>query len=308
MPPTARELQEAGDHLFPARAAEEPDGQDPSEGPPRAARGIVKAGARAAQGRRSPRRTPSRPAAVRFALRDGVAWLTLDRPAAGNRLDPEVQGALADACAAAEEAREARVVVLAARGRLFSAGLPPGCRWPEAAWPDGVGAVAALSKPVIAALQGDALGWGLGLALACDLRIAARTAMLALPEVGEGTLPGGGSMARLARIVGSARALEMVLLGTRLTAKRAVAWGLVSTVVEPGRLLATVRETARRLAARGPLALRLAKEAVTAALDLPLGEGIRLEQDLYVLLQTTADRREGIRSFLERRRPRFGAR
>ncbi|TMA44407.1 MAG: hypothetical protein E6J81_14440 [Deltaproteobacteria bacterium] len=235
MPPTARELQEAGDHLFPARAAEEPDGQDPPEGPPRAARGIVKAGARAAQGRRSPRRTPSRPAAVRFALRDGVAWLTLDRPAAGNRLDPEVQGALADACAAAEEAREARVVVLAARGRLFSAGLPPGCRWPEAAWPDGVGAVAALSKPVIAALQGDA-------------------------------------------------------------------------VVEPGRLLATVRETARRLAARGPLALRLAKEAVTAALDLPLGEGIRLEQDLYVLLQTTADRREGIRSFLERRRPRFGAR
>ena len=249
----------------------------------------MKAGARAAQGRRSPRRTPSRPAAVRFALRDGVAWLTLDRPAAGNRLDPEVQGALADACAAAEEAREARVVVLAAHGRLFSA-------------------VAALSKPVIAALQGDALGWGLGLALACDLRIAARTAMLALPEVGEGTLPGGGSMARLARIVGSARALEMVLLGTRLTAKRAVAWGLVSTVVEPGRLLATVRETARRLAARGPLALRLAKEAVTAALDLPLGEGIRLEQDLYVLLQTTADRREGIRSFLERRRPRFGAR
>ena len=75
----------------------------------------MKAGARAAQGRRSPRRTPSRPAAVRFALRDGVAWLTLDRPAAGNRLDPEVQGALADACAAAEEAREARVVVLAAR-------------------------------------------------------------------------------------------------------------------------------------------------------------------------------------------------
>ena len=268
----------------------------------------MSAGARAAEGRRSPRRTPSRRAAVRFALRGAVAWLTLDRPASGNRLDPELQGALTDACAAAEEAREARVVVLAAHGRLFSAGLPPGCRWPEAAWPDGVGAVAALSKPVIAALQGDALGWGLGLALACDLRIAARTAMLALPEVGEGTLPGGGSMARLARIVGSARALEMVLLGTRLTAKRAVAWGLVSTVVEPGRLLATVRETARRLAARGPLALRLAKEAVTAALDLPLGEGIRLEQDLYVLLQTTADRREGIRSFLERRRPRFGAR
>ena len=268
----------------------------------------MSAGARAGEGRRASRPTPSRPAAVRFALRDGVAWLTLDRPAAGNRLDPEVQGALADACAAAEEAREARVVVLAARGRLFSAGLPPGCRWPEAAWPDGVGAVAALTKPVVAAIQGDALGRGMALALACDLRIVARTAVLALPEVTEGALPGGGAMARLARIVGAARALEIVLLGTRLTARRAASWGLVSTVVEPGRLHATVSETARRLAARGPLALRLAKEAVTAALDLPLGEGIRLEEDLYVLLQTTADRREGIRSFLEGRRPRFGAR
>jgi len=245
---------------------------------------------------------------VQFALRDGVAWLTLDRPATANRLDAELQGALVDACAAAEEAREARVVVLAARGSVFSAGLPRGWRRPEAAWPDGVRAVAALTKPVVAAIQGEALGYGMALALACDLRIAARSAVLALPEAGEGTLPGGGAMARLARIVGPARALQIVLLGSRLSATRAGAWGLVSQVVEAARLRATVVETARRLAARGPLALRLAKEAVTAALDLPLGEGIRLEEDLYVLLQTTADRREGIRAFLGGRTPRFGAR
>jgi len=268
----------------------------------------VTVGARAGGGRRSALPNRSRPAAVRFALRDGVAWLTLDRPGTANRLDAELQGALADACAAAEEAPEARVVVLAARGRVFSAGLPRGCRRPEVAWPDGVRAVAALTKPVVAAIHGDALGYGMALALACDLRIAARSAALALPEVREGTLPGGGAMARLARIVGPARALEIVLLGPHLTATRAAAWGLVSRVVDAARLRATVVETARRLAARGPLALRLAKEAVTAALDLPLGEGIRLEEDLYVLLQTTADRREGIRAFLEGRTPRFGGR
>ncbi|HYV58063.1 MAG TPA: enoyl-CoA hydratase-related protein [Candidatus Nitrosopolaris sp.] len=264
--------------------------------------------ARAGRGRRAARPHRSRPAAVRFELRDGVAWLTLDRPTTANHLDAELQGALVDACTAAEEARGARVVVLAARGSVFSAGLPRGCQRPEPAWPDGVRAVAALTKPVVAALHGDAIGYGMALALACDLRIAARSAVLALPEVPEGTLPGGGVMARLARIVGPARALEIVLLGARLTATRAAAWGLVSRVVAAAHLHATVVETARRLAARGPLALRLAKEAVTAALDLPLGEGIRLEEDLYVLLQTTADRREGIRAFLAGRTPRFGAR
>jgi enoyl-CoA hydratase len=245
---------------------------------------------------------------VEVGVRDAVAWITLARPTARNRLDAEMLGALVDACEAAEDARDAPVVVLAARGPAFSAGLPKGCAWPEPAWPDGVGAVAGLTKPVIAAIQGDALGWGLSLALACDLRIAASTAVLALPDLRAGHLPGGGVTARLARSVGVARALDLVLTGARLSAARAAAWGLVSTVVRPARLVATVAGAARALAARGPLALRLAKEAVVRSLDLPLVEGIRLEQDLYVLLQTTADRREGVRAFLERRRPRYRAR
>ena len=245
---------------------------------------------------------------VEYEARDGVAWITLGRPASGNRLDAAVLGALAEACEAADDADDVRVVVLAARGAEFSRGLPPGCRWPDPRWPDGVGAVAAVTKPVIAAIQGDAVGWGLALALACDVRIASSRAVLALPELGEGGFPGGGVTQRLARIVGAARAMEIVLLGTRLGAARAAEWGLVSTVVSPGRLGATARETAAALAARGPLALRLAKEAVVRALDLPLAEGIRLEQDLYVLLQTTGDRREGVRAFLERRKPRFSGR
>ena len=253
------------------------------------------------------RRTRPDPA-VEVAMRDGVAWMTLARPADQNRLGPELLAALVDACAAVEDDAAVRVAVLAARGRAFSAGLPRGCAWPEPAWPDGIGAVAALTKPVVGVLQGDALGWGLGLALACDLRVAARGVTVALPDVGQGRLPGGGAMVRLARMVGVARALEMALLGVSLSATRAAGWGLVTTVVERRRLARTAEELARGLASRGPLALRLAKEAVVRALDLPLADGIRLEQDLYVLLQTTADREEGVRAFLARRPPRFGGR
>jgi enoyl-CoA hydratase len=241
-------------------------------------------------------------------VRAGVAWMTLARPAFRNRLDAELLGALVAACEEVEEGEDVRVVVLEARGSAFSAGLPSACDWPEPTWPDGIGAVAGLTKPVIAALRGEALGWGLALALACDLRIAASSAVLALPEARHGRLPGGGAIARLVRMVGVARALDLALLGTRLPAARAAEWGLVSTVVEPARLATAVESAARALGARGPLALRLAKEAVVKGFDLPLGEGIRLEQDLYVLLQTTADRREGVRAFLERRAPRFGGR
>jgi enoyl-CoA hydratase/carnithine racemase len=245
---------------------------------------------------------------VELAVREGIAWMTLARPASGNRLDAELLGALAEACAAAEGDDGVRVVVLAAEGRAFSLGLPRGCRWPERLWPDGMGALAGLGKPVVAAIRGDAVGWGFSLALACDLRIASTAAALVLPELGRGYLPGGGATQRLPRVVGTARAMEMVLLGARLPAATAVAWGLVSAAVPPARLGATVEETARALAAKGPLALRLGKEAVTRALDLPLADGIRLEHDLYVLLQTTADRRAGVRAFLAHRKPRFGGR
>jgi enoyl-CoA hydratase len=246
--------------------------------------------------------------AVEIAFRDDVAWITLRRPAHGNRLDAELLAGLVEACEAAEDADAARVVVLRARGPAFSAGLPRGRRWPDPAWPDGLGALAAVTKPVIAALQGEALGWGLALALACDIRIASTAAVLGVPELGRGWVPGGGVAPRLARMIGVARTLDMVLLGRRLPARTAAEWGLVSVVVPPARLEATVAQAALGLAARGPLALRLAKEAVVKALDLPLADGIRLEEDLYVLLQTTEDRGEGVRAFLGRRKPRFSGR
>jgi enoyl-CoA hydratase len=109
-------------------------------------------------------------------------------------------------------------------------------------------------------------------------------------------------------MIGVARTLDMVLLGRRLPARTAAEWGLVSMVVPTARLDAAVADAAKTLAARGPLALRLAKEAVVKALDLSLADGISLEEDLYVVLQTTEDRREGVRAFLERRKPRFAGR
>ena len=256
---------------------------------------------------RAPR--PRRPApAVELAVGDGVGRITLARPETGNACDAELLGALAAACEAVGDDDGVRVVVLEARGSRFSVGLPSGRRWPDATWPDGAAALGALGKPVVAVIHGEARGWGLALALACDLRIASTAATLVVPGLAPRAFPGGGVTQRLARAVGVARALELVLLGTPLRAAQAAEWGLVNAVVTPARLRATVELLARRLAARGPLALRLAKEAVVRALDLPLADGIRLEEDLYVLSQTTEDRREGVRAFLDKRPPRFTGR
>src|SRR5262249_14411017 len=158
----ARELQEARDHHRAARAAEEPDGQGPAPRPAGPARPVVSPGRGPSRARRPPSRPPraDRGPAVALAGRGGVAWMTLAPPPSRNGLDAELMGALVEACAAVEESATVRVAVLAAEGSTFSAGLPPGCRWPPRAWPDGVAAVAALTKPVIAAVQGEALGWG----------------------------------------------------------------------------------------------------------------------------------------------------
>jgi enoyl-CoA hydratase/carnithine racemase len=173
---------------------------------------------------------------------------------------------------------------------------------------DPVAALAAITKPVVAAVRGRAVGLGAELALAADLRVASRDAGFEFPDVSQGRVPCFGATQRLPRLVGRARALEMVLCGARTTAVAAAKLGLVSRLVTSGRLDEAVRELVAQLGRQGPLALVLAKEAVRRAGDLTLADGLRLEEDLYVLLQTTDDRREGIRSFLEKRPPRFRGR
>lgn len=248
---------------------------------------------------------PSAAAGLGLSVAGGVATLTLDRPATRNRLDAGLMAAVADACDTIEDDPDVRVALVVARGPHFCAGLPDGVGWLPEAWPDGVAALARLRRPVIAALAGEASGWGLALALVADVRLAATTAVLRLDGASAGRLGGGGAIPRLARLVGPARAAELVLLERPLDARTALAWGLVSCLVPPARLRREAARLAATVAARAPLALALAKETVTRALDLPLDDGCRLEHDCYVLLQTTADRREGIDAFLAKRRPRF---
>jgi enoyl-CoA hydratase/carnithine racemase len=247
----------------------------------------------------------SRPAgAVTVDVDRGVGSITLGRP----RIDVGLATGLVDACEALALDSSVHVVVVRASGADFSLGLPGRDAWIDAAWPDPVAAVAALPQPVLAAVDGEARGWGFALALACDLRIASTRAVFSAPDATIGRLAGGGLTQRLPRMVGTSRSMALLLLGERVRARDALACGLVAEVVAPARLATVAAAKARLLATRGPIALRYAKEAVRRALDLPLDDGVRLEHDLYVLLQTTADRREGVEAFRQRRRPGFQAR
>lgn len=229
----------------------------------------------------------------------GVAWLTLPR----ERVDQPAAQALCDAIETIAFDESVRLAVVQGSRRGFCLGVEDGGDWE--ARHDWVAAVGALTVPVVAAIAGDALAEGAELALACDLQIASAGARFAFPQVLEGRLPRHGATQRLPRAVGRMRALDLLLSGRRIGARAAARIGLVSHVVPAGRLTAAVRQAVDALCAKGPVALRLGKEAVRKGVDLTLDQGIRLEQDLYVLLQTTQDRGEGVRAFLEKRRPRF---
>jgi enoyl-CoA hydratase/carnithine racemase len=169
-------------------------------------------------------------------------------------------------------------------------------------------ALAALPQPTVAAIRGRAHSVGLELALACDVRVCAEDATFAMPETVLGMVPRAGGTQRLPRAVGRAHALRMLLTGAELDAAEALRIGLVSRVVPAGDEVEAARAIAGAIAERGPIATRYAKEAVTRGLDLPLQLGLRTELDLTVILQTTADRAEGVAAFMERREPRFTGR
>ncbi|MGD0765751.1 MAG: enoyl-CoA hydratase/isomerase family protein [Dehalococcoidia bacterium] len=244
-----------------------------------------------------------------------VARIRMRRPERGNAIDGEMLGELAAAAAACEDDEEAYAVVLGSEGDVFCSG------WDGSALAAGEGALAwarrerilgdsfsflaRLSRPVVAAIKGDALSAGLELALACDVRIAGESARFGLPETAMGLLPMGGGSQRLPRVVGRAQALEMILLGKIVDAREALRCGLVNSVVADGEVDAAAQAVAERIAARGPLAVRYAKEAVLRGMEMPLEQALRFETDLTVILQTTEDRAEGVRAFLEKRGPRF---
>ena len=236
-------------------------------------------------------------------MTEHVARITLARASGGNRFTPAMAIAFAEACARCEE-DECRVVLLTAAGKDFCRGVEGRAGdWPSLAGTDFVSALARVTRPVVVAVQGRVEAEGFELALAADLRVASPTVRFSLPQVGRGELPRFGATQRLPRIVGSGRALRLILLGEALAAREALGRGLVAEVSR--RPEAAALRLARALAARAPIALRFAKEAVRRAPDLTLDDGARFEHDLYALLETTADRAEGIRAFLAKRSPVF---
>jgi enoyl-CoA hydratase len=162
-----------------------------------------------------------------------------------------------------------------------------------------------LGKPVIAAINGFALGGGCELALACTFRFAADTAKIGLPEITLGLLPGYGGSVRLPRLIGKARAMEIILTGKPVTADEAFRVGLVNRVVPAASLLAEAKAFAADLAARAPIALRYAMQSVERGLEIPFDEALELEATLFGLVSSTADMREGTTAFLEKRKPVF---
>jgi len=169
-------------------------------------------------------------------------------------------------------------------------------------------AIDSFPKPVIAMINGYCLGGGCELALACDIRIASERASFGQPEINLGIIPGGGGTQRLTRLVGEGKAMELILTGDIIDANTAFAIGLVNHVVPADQLEAKTMELATRIADKGPIALRLAKESVKLASRSNLDEGLRREVDLFALCFSTEDKNEGVSAFLEKRKPSFKGR
>ncbi len=231
-----------------------------------------------------------------------IAVMTLARPDSGNRVDEAFLRELDEACAAINDDASVRVAILRSDGDLFCSG------WAGdgvLSSPQPFACLESMGQPIICALNGEATSAGLELALACDVRIAAESATFSLPETAQGQLPMGGGTQRLPRLIGRGEALRLILLGEEIDAAEAYRIGLVSALAPHGQLDDKARSLAERMASRGPLALRYAKEAVQRGLEQPLDQALRYETDLTVILQSTEDRAEGVKAFLEKREPKF---
>jgi enoyl-CoA hydratase/carnithine racemase len=236
---------------------------------------------------------------VIYTKKDHVAYITLNRPEAGNSINLELAQELEDICLKINQDDDFYVVV------LTGAGNKTFCKGSELEKSGAATAVAGIDRPVIAAINGDALGQGLELALSCDIRLASDKAKFGFPQVAQGLIPSDGGTQRLPRIVGRGKALELILTAEIITAREAVEIGLVSRMVGGAKLASEAEALAKTLASKGPIALRYIKEAVNKGLDLTLEQGLHLEADLYFLLHTTADRTEGITAFIKKRPPKF---
>jgi len=252
---------------------------------------------------------------VKTENRDGILFITIDRPKVLNALNAATVEELRQAFNAARDDDSVKCVILTGAGeKAFVAGAdinelaqmtPITGKQVAEKGQRTFRAIERFPKPVIAAVNGFALGGGCELALACHIRIASEKAQLGLPEVTLGIIPGYGGTQRMARLLGKGKALELILTGDRVGAAEAERIGLVNKVVPADQLMTAAEEMARTIAKRGPLAVRAAIEAVMSGSEMPFDEGQFLEATLFGLLASTEDMKEGMSAFLAKRQADF---
>ncbi|MBV9625154.1 MAG: enoyl-CoA hydratase/isomerase family protein [Acidobacteria bacterium] len=250
-----------------------------------------------------------------FEKKDAIAYVTVNRPKVLNALNMATMEELRAAFHEIKNDASVRVVILTGAGeKAFIAGADIA----ELAEHDGISGkeythrgqsvlnlIENLGKPVIACINGFALGGGCEIALACTLRLASETAKLGQPEVKLGIIPGYGGTQRLPRLVGKGVAMQLVLTGEMITADEARRIGLVNEVTPPGELISRAEAIARKIIANGPLAVQYAIEAVNKGMETTLAEGLYLEAVLFGVTCSSEDKKEGTRAFLEKRSPQF---
>jgi enoyl-CoA hydratase/carnithine racemase len=252
--------------------------------------------------------------AVDYQKEGKVAIFTLNRPEALNAVDPETAGELGKAFNDFKDNDDLLVAIITGAGnKAFSVGADVQTMLPQLkkfrgqanSGPLNLVGVLKTWKPLVAAINGAALGGGLEIALACDLRIASENAIFGMPEVTLGLIPGWGGTQRLPRIVSLARAAELLLTGKPISAQEAYRIGLINKVVPLSELLPTAKGIAETMCRRAPLAVRAAKQAIMQGIDASLEDGLKLEGKLNDFLVNTADFEEGCKAYIEKRQPVF---
>lgn len=248
-------------------------------------------------------------------IEERIATVTINRPKALNALNEDLLKELYESFSELSVNDDVEVIIMTGSGeKAFVAGADIAAMQPLGSLEARnfavlghqlMASLESIEKPVIAAVNGFALGGGCELALACDMRIASENARFGQPEVNLGIIPGFGGTQRLARLVGKGRALELVLTGAMIDAAEAYRIGLANKVVAQGKLLETAKAMAATIIEKGPIAVRLAKQAVCNGLELDLSRANQYEAELFGLCFSTTDQKEGMSAFLEKRQARF---
>jgi enoyl-CoA hydratase/carnithine racemase len=245
---------------------------------------------------------------------EGIGYLTLNRPEVRNAFNQEMIDELRDALRCIDGDEEIRVLIITGAGKAFQAGadiaeLSVMAPMNILRWNEGIvrinAALEKLRQPVIAAINGAAMGGGMELAISCTLRVIAESAKMALPEVKLGIIPGTGGTQRLPRLIGKGRAAELLLTGAVINARDACDIGLVNKVVSDNKVVEAAEELARRIMANAPIAVEMAKDALEVGKDLPLEHAVQYSQKNCVTCFSTDDMKEGMTAFLEKRKSNF---